>query len=155
MKKGDLTKKCFVYQKRSYMSFNYSPKERRRTTSTIRRTFRQYIAKLDIEDNSEIDNTNDPFDVLLTSRIDFELELDLEPKLANIHFTTYGIVDIEHSMEITTLLANQAYAYALTSANTHRDRREKKKHRYLDNQFIGVLIDTKATCVSTTSTRQF
>jgi hypothetical protein len=109
------------------------PKEQRRTASTLRRTFRQYIAKLDIEDNSEIDKTNNLFDILLTSRIDPELEPDLEPKSANIHFTTCSIVDIEHGIEMTTLLANQVYAYALTSADTYRDCRKKKKYRYLDD----------------------
>ena len=88
------------------MSFNHPPKERRRTASAIRRTFRQYIAKLDIEDDSEIDDTNDPYDVLLTSRTNPEPEPDLEPKPANIHFTTCGTVDTEHGMEMTTLLAN-------------------------------------------------
>jgi hypothetical protein len=113
------------------------------------------MAKLDIEDDFEIDETDDPFDILLTSQTDPELEPDPEPESANIHFTTCSTVDIEHGMEMTTLLANQVCAYALTGADTHRDRGKKKKHRYLDDQFIGVLIDTKAARVLTASTRQF
>ena len=113
----------------------------------MKQQYNRYMTEL--EDDLE----DDDFEALITDDIDDLNQPEKSPE-ATTYFISYREVNPNQAHEIVDILANQTTEYALIQPDI-MEPTVYFTDRYSDTQFTGVMIDTGAARISTTSKRQY